>query len=79
MISKKRALQLRRQAERLYRKVVRWHGTPHAARAARAYAHTIDRLLAYKLQQQSRETTATTTTDPTPPGEGQSPICQGFR
>lgn len=59
MISHERAIELGHQAERLYREIVRWHGTPCAARVATAYARTIDRLIEYKRQRLAREATTT--------------------
>jgi hypothetical protein len=50
MISPSRARELAAQAERLYDELTQAHPSPRAARVAIAYAHTLNRILDYKLQ-----------------------------
>jgi Trm5-related predicted tRNA methylase len=51
MITHRRARELAAQAERLFAAIVAAHPKPRAARLACAYAHTLNRLLDYKLEQ----------------------------
>jgi DNA-binding transcriptional LysR family regulator len=54
MISPRRARELATQAERLFAAIQEAHPTPRAARLGCAYAHTLNRLLDYKLAQLGR-------------------------
>jgi hypothetical protein len=50
MISPSRARELAAQAERLYDELVQAHPSPRAARVAVVYAHTLNRILEYRIE-----------------------------
>lgn len=54
MTTHRRARELAHQADRLFAAIVAAHPTPRAARLACAYAHTLNRILDYRLQQLGR-------------------------